>query len=303
MFHKGLILGPLLFLLYFNDISNVSAKLCCILFADDTNIFATGKSLSEISYILNDELGVINDWFQANKLSINISKTNFMIMSSTGKRYNPNDCKIFIDGQEIECVSQTKFLGVIIDNKLSWKFHMDHISSKISKGIGILIRARQLVYGESLQTIYNTLIKPNFIYCITIWGNSYKSNLHQLHLLQKKIIRILTRSEFYAHTEPLLYKRKMMNIYKMHEYFIGIFVFKSLNNLLPEQFCNIFSHNFNARHSLNLRPVYCRKKACQFSIKIAGPNIWNKFSNNVKISKSIFTFKKKLKNELLKSYQ
>jgi Skp family chaperone for outer membrane proteins len=300
---QGSILGPLLFLLYVNEINNVSDKLCCILFADDTNIFTTGKSLKEIQTILNDELSLINSWFQANKLSINISKTNFMIMSSTGKRYNSNDCKILIDGQVIECVAQTKFLGVIIDNKLSWKFHMDHISSKISKGIGILIRARQLLYGESLQTLYNTLIKPNFIYCITIWGNSYKSNLHQLHLLQKKIIRILTRSEFYAHTEPLLNKRKMMNIYKMHEYFVGIFVFKSLNNLLPEQFCNIFSHNFNARHSLNLRPVYCRRKSCQFSIKLTGSNIWNKFSNDIKIAKSIFIFKKLLKDELLKSNQ
>ena len=89
----------------------------------------------------------------------------------------------------------------------------------------------------------------------------------------------------------------------MHEYFVGIFVFKSLNNLLPEQFCNIFSHNFNARHSLNLRPVYCRRKSCQFSIKLTGSNIWNKFSNDIKIAKSIFIFKKLLKDELLKSNQ
>ena len=86
----------------------------------------------------------------------------------------------------------------------------------------MLVRARQLLYGESLVTIYNALIKPHFMYCITAWGNTYKTNLTRLHLMQKKIIRVLTRSELYAHTEPLFNKLHMMNIFEMHAYFVGI---------------------------------------------------------------------------------
>jgi Skp family chaperone for outer membrane proteins len=297
---QGSILGPLLFLLYINDIHKISDKLSFILFADDTNIFATGKSLPHISNILNTELSMITKWLQANKLSLNVAKTNFMIMSSSGKkRFNPSDCQIFIGGKSIELVNETKFLGVIIDDKLSWKSHINHICNKVSKGIGIIIRARQLLYGESLQTLYNALIKPYFTYCITIWGNTYQKFLHKLHLMQKKIIRILSHSDYLAHTEHLLKARNMMTIYKMHEYFVGIFVYKSLNNQLPEIFNNIFTPNMQARNSFNLRPIYCKLKMSQFSVKIAGIKIWNNFSITVKRAKSILSFKKLLSKELL----
>ncbi len=295
---QGSILGPLLFLIYVNDISCISEKISCILFADDTNIFTTGKTLSDISVKINNELKFVNEWLHCNKLSLNISKTHYMIMSSPGKRFKPDECVINMDGHIIDHVKETKFLGIIIDDKFTWKNHIDYICNKTAKGMGILLRARQMVYGETLHVLYNTLIKPHFTYCITIWGNTYKTYLNRLHIAQKKIVRIITFSEFCAHTAPLFQKLHIMNIYDLHNYFVGLFVFKSLNGLFPPSFCNMFVRNINARTSMNLRSLYRRKKISLISIRSTGPKIWNAFPQNIKCSGSIFIFKKYLKKYL-----
>ena len=129
-----------------------------------------------------------------------------MVVSATTRKCDSNDCKIIINDQSIERVNHTQFVGVIIDDKLTWSQHVNHICNKVSKGMGILLRARKIMYGQTLITLYNALIKPHFIYCITIWGNTFKKYLNKVHLVQKKVIRIIAFSEFSAHTAPLLEK-------------------------------------------------------------------------------------------------
>jgi len=255
---QGSILGPLLFLLYVNDIVLVSDKLSYILYADDTNIFMSGKSLTYISNVLNNELKMLNEWFLCNKLSLIVAKTHYMIMSSQGKRYNPDDCHIYFGGHILDRVSSTKFLGVIIDDKFTWKLHIDYIYNKLSKAIGIIRRASQLLYGESLQMLYNSLIKPHFTYCITIWGNSFKTYIHKLYILQKRVVRIISRSEFHSHTAPLFQTYNIMTVYELYIYFVGLFIYKSLNNNIP--YCNVFHRNINQRNSQNLRSVFRKKE-------------------------------------------
>ena len=149
--------------------------------------------------------------------------------------------------------------------------------------------------------LYNALIKPHFIYCVTIWGNTYNKYLHKIHLVQKKVIRIITRSEFYAHTTPLFRAKHIMTIYSLHDYFTGIFVYKSLNNDLPLSLCNLFFRNTSERSSHNLRSVYHRKKSTQFSIKIVGTKIWNNLSRECKQCVALKSFKKMLYGHLSQS--
>ena len=180
---KGSILGPLLFLLYINDLSMVSNACFPILFADDTNIFITGKSIDEMCTKMNDELDKIQSWLNCNKLSLNVLKTHFMIFTPRNKCI---DCThLRINDTSIQSVYVTKFLGVLIDSKLNWKNHIDYICKKIAKRIGILLKARKKLHRSSLISLYYSFAYPYLIYCNHVWGHSYKTNLEPIVLMQK----------------------------------------------------------------------------------------------------------------------
>ena len=130
---QGSILGPLLFILYINDISNASNLLRFILFADDTNVYYSGKNTSDVSNVLNQEMERVSDWLIANQLSINFKKTNYVIFKPRQKRLNLTNFSLKIKNNLIERKSSIKFLGVIIDEHLSWKEHISTVAAKISK--------------------------------------------------------------------------------------------------------------------------------------------------------------------------
>ena len=165
---QGSILGPLLFLLYINDMVNVSSLLYYILFADDTNVFISGKDIQSMIRILNNELIKITEWLNVNKLALNVSKTHY-ILFNLSKARNIN-AEVKINNKIISEVESAKFLGVTLDNKLSWSQHIKHIKGKIAKGIGILSKARKVFTVKTLNTIYYSFIHPYLTYCIEIWG-------------------------------------------------------------------------------------------------------------------------------------
>ena len=178
---QGSILGPLLFLLYINDLPSVFKLFMPILFADDTNLFCNGPNLNELIEKINEELKLIYKWVNVNKLSLNIEKTNFMLF--TPKNFSCLKETVVIDNHPIKEVCHIIFLGVIIDNKLKWKDHIHYISKKIAKGIGVIIKARKVFDKTTLLSIYNSLILPYIAYCIHIWGNAYQTHLQKLHVL------------------------------------------------------------------------------------------------------------------------
>ena len=161
---QGSILGPTLFILYINDLHNVSKILNFILFADDTYIFLSGSNLTDLCNIMSNELKKLDVWFRVNKLSLNVSKTNFMVF---GNKKN-EECKIYINDIEIEEVSSTKFLGVIIDNKLNWQRQIQNVQRKVSKSVSILYRVKNLLDTNALLMIYNSLILPYLNYCVEV---------------------------------------------------------------------------------------------------------------------------------------
>lgn len=132
---QGSVLGPLLFLIYINDLAIVSSSISLILFADDTNLFLSHKHFETLITEANSGLLAYSKWFQLNKLSLNIEKTNNIIFAG---RKHFHDAKVFIEGKEIQRIYSTPFLGVIVDEKSSWKEHIDFVSKKMSKSVGII---------------------------------------------------------------------------------------------------------------------------------------------------------------------
>ena len=206
---QGSILGPLLFLLYINDILCKSSELLrFILYADDTNIFYCDNNIEHLCEIVNRELQGVMQWFKANRLSVNLKKTNFVIFGTSAKIRTSKACEIYLDNIKIMRSKTAKFLGVLIDENLSWKNHINYIKAKIAKNVGIIRRLKYLLPESTLNTLYNTLVLPYLNYCNIIWASNKPTRLQPLLLLQKRAVRSITRGSYNAHSLPLFFKPK-----------------------------------------------------------------------------------------------
>ena len=159
----------------------VSTQLFSVLFADDTNMFGTDNDLEALIDNVNTELEKIVKWLNANKLSLNIDKNHYMLFRNKGKVIKET-CQVYMNWQEISEVETTKFLGVIIDNRLNWKHHIDSICNKVSKDIGIILTARRVFNKTTLLSLCFSLIYPYFTYCIHAWGSAYKTHFQKLQI-------------------------------------------------------------------------------------------------------------------------
>ena len=201
---QGSILGPLLFIIYMNDLCNVSKLIFTVSYADDTCVVLNGKSLNLIVETVNAELQLLSTWFKSNKLSLNTTKTYYAAFHRAKTKLSMNSIKLFMDKtnlREVECI---KYLGVILDNKILWIQHISYVKNKISKGIGIMYKAQNYINKKlSLVCIIRIYIYPYFIYCIESWGNASNCHLDPLFVIQKRILRILTFSSYDVPSESL----------------------------------------------------------------------------------------------------
>ena len=153
------------------------------IFADDTTICFKNSTVDGVFAECNRTLSQIYDWILCNKISFNFNKTSFML--TTNQRIDYHN-EIFIGSNKIDKIESVKFLGIMFDNDLKFKSHVKYIGEKISKTNGILYRLNSFVPKKCLITLYYSLIYPYLIYCNLVWGNSYKTNLRILVLMQKK---------------------------------------------------------------------------------------------------------------------
>ena len=301
---QGSILGPLLFLIYINDLANVCEYMMPLLFADDTNLFRGGKNIDDIHNEISHDLDSISEWLKSNKLSLNIKKTHFIVFTRNGAtKPHVNLC---IDGHNIGEVTSTKFLGVIIDNRLNWKEHIIYISGKISKGIGIILKARKHLDKDALKTLYYSFVYPYLCYCNHVWGNTYKTYLNKLVILQIKIIRIIAGVKPRTHTEPLFKALNILNVFDINKYLIDRFMFHVYNGNALEAFKIMFTqnksiHNHDTRQSAHYHlPLVHKDVTKRSSIRYRGVVIWNEIMKcSIKTHESENIFLNDLKNMLL----
>lgn len=220
---QGSILGPLLFVIYINDIPNISKFAKFILYADDANIIITGDNFCEIMSLFEELAQNLVKWVGVNGLALNLKKTNYMIFSrarnlDTGQ-FNPR-----IAGTLIEHKRETCFLGVLMDDRLTWSKHIGAIKSKMSRFIGVIFKLKSIIPISARLTIYNSLVQSHMNYCSLIWGTSCKSNIEKLFSTQKKAIRGVmpgfTRSYYKdgklpTHTKNFFTENKLLTVHNI----------------------------------------------------------------------------------------
>lgn len=301
---QGSVLGPLLYLIYVNDIVNVSPNLFPILFADDTNIFLEGNNIDNVVDNMNLELNKLMDWTIANKLSLNVDKTNYMIFSMKGKRAKPNR-NLYINNRQLKRVEYTKFLGVIIDDKLSWNEHVKYIKNKMSKGIGILCKARKLLNVSTLVNIYNSFIYPYITYGIEVWGSAAESNLKPIINLQKRAVRIVVSARYRDHTAPIFKSLKLLPFKDAYIFSVAKLMFKIINNYTPRFIKDMFTpncsiHQHLTRQRQRLRIPRSRTNLRKITFRHRGVTVWNDIVDAVYVNCSFNIFKRRLKEYLLR---
>ena len=237
--------------------------------------------------------------------SINIDKTNYVIFQSTQKKIT-QDLSLSIDDKLIIRKQQVKFLGVLLDENLSWKPHINYVCNKISKSIRVIYRACFNLSPSTKLSLYYTLIYSYLNYCNIVWSSTYVTNLQRILILQKRIVRLLTNSGFSAHTAPLFNKLNLLDIYKINSLHTGRFMFCYHNKLLPPCFLNLFNaskqvHNYNTRNVDSYRSHACRTNIKQFTILSRGPKLWNSLPDTVRKAETLSSFRNRMMKYLFDS--
>ena len=304
---QGSILGPLLFLIYVNDIVDILNQSKAILFADDTNLLCSNIDMKSLIDTINSELCFIKTWFHANKLSLNLDKTSYIVFHSIRKNI-PKHNNLVIGTTHIQRESSAKFLGIQIDETLSWKTHIIYKCNQIVKTISVLSRLKHTLPSNILLTIYNALILPHFSYAIVAWGNIRNKEMSRLKILQKKAVRLITKSKYNSHTSPLFRK---MNLLKIEDIFtvqcIKLYLKYKLD-ILPEYHSlqivtNSDIHSHFTRHNQDLHQQPTKKTLEEQLLNFKIAQEWNKIPNYIKDNLKTISSIGKLKQYLISKYK
>ncbi len=291
---QGSILGPILFLLYINDLHNCSKILKLLLFADDTTLIFSSSDLKSLVSTLNKELALVYKWFNLNKLSLNVQKTKYMIFSNHVKETVSD--KISIGDIDITRVNNIKFLGIEMDDKLTWLHHIRSVESKISSAIFIIRSIRYKISTGLALKLYDTLISPFLIYCVVIWGNSYKTHILHILRLQKRALK-LCYGKCLSTGENVFVITNKLSLQSLYNLQTGKLIFKffySCSTLpcctasLFKKISDVHSIQTRLQNDLCLHVHYSRLNTRKFSVKINAPILWNSIPLSLNIIKVIY---------------
>ena len=245
------ILGPLLLLLYINDLLQASKLFDAIIFADDTNLFYSGKDIHSLFNTVNNELLNISHWLSSNELSLNADKTKFTLFHKVRQRDNiplvlPT---LQINNTLLKRVDHVKFLGDLFDKNLTWKNHINLIENNISRSLGILHRAKFLLNQKSRKNVYFTFTHSYRNYGNIAWESTCKTKLKKMFSYQKKPAGVILFADCLAHAKPLMVDMNALNVYQINIYQNLILIYKAHTGTAPSIFFNKFSkinHNYPA---------------------------------------------------------
>ena len=291
------VLGPILFLLYVNDIPSISNLFSSCLFADDTSLIFSDSDIKNLFISCNLGLDCFSVWCCANRLSVNISKTNYMIFSNG---HLPGILPyLLFNNTPIDRCSSLRFLGVELDEKLKFSKHISLISGKFSKTAGILRKLAEFMPPYILTSLYHALVEPHLNYCCLLFGGAYDTHLNSLVVAQRKCIRVIDGESYYAHSNPIFARLNILKFKDLYKLNLGIYLHKNWTKF--QQYLN--TSNYNTRGDSIFNPPFHRLNLTQRqSVEHQAPKLWNSIPASIRNSSSLNSFKWKYKKHLISQY-
>ena len=301
---QGSCLGPLLFLVYINDLPRGVKNSVTTMYADDTSVCYRSKSITQLNEAINGDLRSLDTWLKGNKLSLNVTKTQSMLICTRPKRKALEEANLILElnicDTAIDNAPKTKYLGVHIDGNLNWKEHIKAVSSKVSRAIGFLKYAKKFLPLATVIKLYTSIVEPHFRYCCSVWGCCGVTEIKKLQKLQNRAARILTNSSYDTPSRPLIDKLGWKTLEKLICDESKTMVYKSLHKLAPQYLCDLFTRNSvgcsrNLRNTAtDLRLPMKNSQNGQKCFSYRGARLWNGLSAESKTAPSLNVFKQSI---------
>ena len=303
---QGSVLGPLLFLLYVNDLPNTLNLCKALLFADDTTIFYTHDDIDILYQTVNNELSEANEWFRANKLSINATKTYYLLFHTRYMDVPEHSHAIVLNNTEIQKADFMKFLGLFIDDKLEWQKHTSFIASKLARSMYILNSIKFMVPSSTLKTLYYSLMYSHLNYGIIHWSNTYKYNLTSIINKQTKAVKVISRTKKTV-TPSIFSKFHILQLSDVAHLEMTKLIYSFMHDDLPTPLMNMFAtnqelHPHGTRQALNPHIESFKHKIVLNSFIHKAPELWTKVPLTIKNCPSKISFSKNMKKYLYSNY-
>ena len=297
---QGSVLGPLLFIIYVNDIHRVLNNSYVNLFADDTVITVAGRDFDSITNTLNSELDILYDWLCGNKLKLNSDKTKLMVLGSRSlcNKFLSENYTIKINECTIEKVDQIKYLGVMLDPQLTFSHQVNYMCKKIGKKIGFFRRIAANLTQWSKLLIYNTIIYPHFTYCASLLIACNNQEIGRVQLLQNKAMRIVLNCNSYTSVKLMLSTLNWLSVEQSIKKANLVLVYKIINGKVPTYLQMLKKrrdiHNYNIRSKNNYDIELVKKSFLQGSLFHEGLRLFNAMPNDIKEAPNVNVFVKKV---------
>ena len=301
---QGSLLGPLLFLLYTNDLPD-EVKYCKLsLYADDTCLYYANNNLYKIHERLNSDLKIISKWLNDNKLVINAKKCETMVIGTKQRLKKWNNVlstnHVFIDETPIEKVNACKYLGIYIDENLSWNRQTEHLKSKVVKNLYLLRRIRPFITEQTALLFYKSVIQSHFDYCSVVWGNTNKTNLDKLQILQNRSLRAVLRVNYLFPTNSLYASLNLNRLHVRRSKHLAQVMYQCVHQSAPPYLNELFtvrqSYYSTRSGDSQLDLIRPRTEYGKRRFSYRGAVLWNSLVRHIPDNISIDAFKKYLHN-------